>query len=418
MATEPDRPRIYSRQVRQMAEQLGIDLDAVEGSGPRGGVTLADVQHARREQGDAAEGDAMTALTEPDGGDAGAANGDGRDDGGQPPAERAELWERWANELTGYGNRLTDAGAEMLGGIVHAHAMRVRDVGERRLPRSAAAPPAAIDAAMVGRTLASGGARRRVERALEVVRNILIFVPVLVAWTHIAREGLDDLGDLRGTALIVAGFIVALIVAHVALGMMRQQREARAERIARDFATALAATAMALPPAGDDAESAIAAFAQAGAELSGNLRGAGQSLTEARAVLERMARTVEAQGQQVDRMLRLLEPIARIGDQMGGVQGELRDVTARLGETMQALGDIRQHLAPTAGNLAETAGKLEALTGQMDATGQQLGRMSDVFGSRFEPLDHAAANFEQAVKDLNAVMARVLRELDGSGPRG
>lgn len=415
MATDPDRPRIYSRQVRQMAEQLGIDLDAVDGSGPRGGVTIADVQQARLDQGDAAEDGNANAPSGSDGGEDGATASVERDDGGQAPVES---WERWAGELTGYGDRLMAAGARTLGCIVHAHAMRVRDVGERKRPPSAAAPPVAIDADMVGRVLASGGAWRRMERALEVVRNVLIFVPVLIAWIKISNDGLDDLGDMQGTAILVACFIGALIVAHVALGLMRQRREALAERIARDFATALAATAMSLPPATDDAESAIAAFAQAGAELSGELRGAGRSLTEAREVLERMARTVEAQGEQVDRMLGLLEPIARIGDQMGGVQDELRDVTARLAETMQALGDIRQHLAPTAGNLAETAGKLEALTGQMDATGRQLGRMSDVFGSRFEPLDHAAANFERAVKDLNAVMARVLGELDGSGPRG
>ena len=414
MATEPGRPRIYSQQVRKIAEELGIDLDEVAGTGPRGGVTITDVQRARREQDDAGDGDDANAPTETGDGDA----GDERDDGGQAPADRLELWERWASELTGYGDRLMNAGARTLGGIVHAHAMRVRDAGARRLPPSAAAAPAAIDADMVGRTLASAGATRRAERALEVVRNILIFVPVLVAWIKISLDGLDDLGDMQGTAILVACFIGALIVAHVALGMMRQRREARAESIARDFATALAATELSLPLTADDAESAIAAFAQAGAELSGNLRGAGQSLTEARAILERMARTVEAQGEQVERMLRLLEPIARIGEQMGGVQGELREVTARLAETMQALGDIRQHLAPTAGNLAETAGKLEALTGQMDATGKQLERMGEVFGSRFEPLDDAAANFERAVKALNAVMARVLRELDGSGPRG
>ena len=335
-----------------------------------------------------------------------------------PPPDRRELWERWADELTSYGDRLMNAGARTLGGIVHAHAMRVRDAGAMRLPPSAATVPTAIDAAMVGRTLASAGTQRRMERALEVVRNILIFVPVLVAWMHIALSGLDDIGDLQGTAGTVAGFIAALIVAHVTLGVMRQRREARAERIARGFATVQAATELSLPPATDDAESAITAFAQAGAELTASLRGAGESLGAAHEVMDRMARTVEQQGEQVGRMLSLLEPISRIGTQMGGVQAELRDVTAQLGETARTLGDIRQNLAPTSENLAGAASALGGLTGQMDVTGKQLERMSDVFGSRFEPLDQAAANVEEAAKALNAVAARVLRELDGSRPGG
>ena len=117
-------------------------------------------------------------------------------------------------------------------------------------------------------------------------------------------------------------------------------------------------------------------------------------------------------------MLSLLEPISRIGDQMGGVQAELRAVTAQLGETARTLGEIRQNLAPTSENLAGAASALGGLTGQMDVTGKQLERMSDVFGSRFEPLDQAAANVEEAAKALNAVAARVLRELDGSRPGG
>lgn len=416
---EPDKPRIHSQQVRKMAEELGVDLDEVEGTGPRGGVTLTDVQRARREQTAPAEGEAM-----PDNEQRDAAN-EGEADvvvavESEPPPDRRELWERWTDELRGYGNRLTNAGEPTLGGIVVAHAMRARDVGEGRLPPPAMALPSSIDPAMVGRTLASAGAQRRMERVLEVVRNILIFVPVLIAWAHIAREGLDSIGDgdLRGTAGTVMGFIIALIVAHVVLGLMRQRREARAERIARQFAEALAAMEMSLPSRADGAESAIAAFAQVGAELTASLRGAGESLAAARGVMDRMARTVELQGEQVGQMLTLLEPIARIGDQIGGVQVELRDVTAQLGATARTLGDIRQNLAPTSEKLATTVAGLETLTGQMETTGQQLGRMSDVFGSRFEPLDQAAANVEEAAKALNVVAERLLAETDGGKAGG
>ena len=416
---EPDKPRIHSQQVRKMAEELGVDLDEVEGTGPRGGVTLTDVREAAsRASSDAsdAEEDGMDAQPEPD---------EGEPDvvaavESEPPPDRRELWERWTDELRGYGNRLTSAGEPTLGGIVLAHAMRARDVGEGRQPPPVMALPASIDPAMVGRTLASAGTQRRMERGLEVVRNILIFVPVLIAWAHIALEGLDSIrdGDLRGTAVTVMAFIIALIVAHVVLGLMRQRREARAERIARQFAEALAALEMSLPIRTDGAESAIAAFAQVGAELTASLRGAGESLAAARGVMDRMARTVELQGEQVGQMLTLLAPIARIGEQIGGVQVELRDVTAQLGATARTLGDIRQNLAPTSEKLATTVAGLETLTGQMETTGQQLGRMSDVFGSRFEPLDQAAANVEEAAKALNVVAERLLAETDGGKAGG
>ena len=416
---DPEGPRTYSRQVRRLADEMGVDLDEVEGTGPRGGVTLTDVREAAsRASSDAsdAKDDDMDAQPEPD---------EGEIDSvavaeSEPPPDRRELWERWTDELRGYGSRLTSAGEPTLGGIVLAHAMRARDVGEGRQPPPVMALPSSINPAMVGRTLASADAQRRMERVLEVVRNVLIFVPVLIAWAHIAREGLDSIGDgdLRGTAGTVMAFIIALIVAHVGLGLMRQRREARAERIARQFAEALAALEMSLPARADGAESAIAAFAQVGAELTASLRGAGESLTAARGVMDRMARTVELQGEQVGQMLTLLEPIARIGDQMGGVQVELRDVTAQLGETARTLGDIRQNLAPTAEQLAGAASALGGLTGQLDATGKQLERMSDVFGSRFEPLDEAAAHVEEAAKALNVVAERILAETDGSRAGG
>lgn len=413
---EPDKPRIHSQQVRKMAEELGVDLDEVEGTGPRGGVTLTDVQRAVREQTAPAEGEAMPDDEQHDAANDGEAEAVA--DEGEPLPDRRELWERWTDELRGYGNRLTNAGEPTLGGIVLAHAMRARDVGEGRRPPPVMALPSSIDPAMVGRTLALTRSRRNFERLLEMVRNILIFVPVLVAWIKISLDGLNDLGDMRGVALLVAVFIVALIVTHVGLGMMRQWREARAERIARQFAEALAALEMSLPSRTDGAESAIAAFAQVGAELTASLRGAGESLVAAHDVMDRMARTVELQGEQVGQMLTLLEPIARIGEQIGGVQVELRDVTAQLGATARTLGDIRQNLAPTSEQLAGAASALGGLTGQMETTGQQLGRMSEVFGSRFEPLDQAAANVEEAAKALNVVAERMLAETDGGKAGG
>ena len=427
---DPERPRIYSRQVRELAENLGVDLDAVEGTGLRGGVTLRDVREAAASNASSAASDArdndMTAQPEPAsrepdavaGESGGRASGDEAD--GAPSRDERSPHARWASELTGYANRLTGAGAGTLGAIVGWYALHIEAVGAGTT--TAAPRPAEIDPATVGRALTATGGWRRVEQVLEVVRNILIFVPVLIAWAHIAREGLISIrdGDLRGTAIAVMAFIIALIVAHVVLGLMRQRREARADHIAREFAGTLAGAELSIAPQwATSAESAIVAFAQVGEQLTASLRGAGESLVAARGVMEQMARTVEQQGEQVGRMLSLLEPISRIGDQMGGVQGELRAMTTQLGETARTLGDIRQNLAPTSENLAGAASALGGLTGQMDTTSKQLERVGAVFGGSFESLDLTAKKVEELTKALNTVAARALEELDnGSRPGG
>ena len=424
---DPERPRIYSRQVRELAEKLGVDLDAVEGTGLRGGVTLRDVREAAASNASSdaspAKDNDMTAQPEPASREPDAVpdESDGRANGdeavGTPNRDERPTHARWASELTGYANRLTGAGAGTLGAIVGWYALHIEAVGAGTT--TAAPRPAEIDPATVGRALTATGGWRRVEQVLEVVRNILIFVPVLIAWAHVALGGLAGVEDLRGPAGWVMGFIIALIVAHVVLGLMRQRREARADHIAREFAGTLAGAELSIAPQrATSAESAIVAFAQVGEQLTASLRGAGESLVAARGVMEQMARTVEQQGEQVGRMLSLLEPISRIGDQMGGVQAELRAVTTQLGETARTLGDIRQNLAPTSENLAGAASALGGLTGQMDTTGKQLERVGEVFGGSFESLDLTAKNVEALTQALNTVAARVLEEMDGSRAGG
>ncbi len=266
---------------------------------------------------------------------------------------------------------------------------------------------------MVGKTLAAGNTRRAIESFVEVVRNVLIFLPVLVTWYKIQSSGVNDLGDMRDTALQVVLLIVVLIAVHVALGVLRQNRTSKADQISRDFAAALTNASMeASAQQAETTEAAIAGFAQAGRELTASLQGAGESLRDARDVMTRMADVVAKQGEQVDGLMELLKPISLIGDQLGGAQRELSSAAITMSTTARTLSEIEKNIAPTAGQLGDTVRELGDLARQLDVTGKHLGRMTEVFAERFDPMDQSAAHFEEAVEQLNLVANRVVEALE------
>ena len=320
---------------------------------------------------------------------------------------------RWTYELNRYARHLEGAGADTLAKVIRDFATRVEGVREGRLPASAAMVPAGIDPGMVGKTLAAGSARRMIESFVEVVRNILIFLPVLVTWWKIQGSGVNDLGDMRDTALQVVILIVVLIGVHVLLGILRQNRASRADRISRDFAAALTNASMeSSVQQAETTEAAIAAFAQTGRELTASLQGAGESLAGTRDVMTRMADVVTKQGEQVEGLVELLKPISQIGDQLGGAQRELSAAAATMGSTARTLSEIEKNIAPTAENLESTVSELGNLAQQVDVTGKHLGRMTEVFAERFDPMDQSAAHFEEAVEQLNLVTNRVAEALE------
>ena len=403
--------RSASRRAREVAEELGVELDDITGTGMWGAVTVADVRAYSEGAGGVEDSGGEGLAVELDG-------GDGVTDGleEEPEPERQPSGGRWATELHGYADRLGKARARTLADVIRLHAIHVEDVAQGRLAPSAAVAPAGIDPAMVGKTLAAGRARRGIEAFVEVARNVLIFIPVLVTWFKIQSTGVDDLGDMRGTALAVVILIAVLIGMHVLLGGLRSRRAARGEQITRDFAGTLAAAEIAASPGrAESAENAVADFAKVGEELTVSLRGAGDSLAGARDVMTQMAETVGRQGEQVGELMKLLEPISRIGEQIGGAQRELSAVAATMGSTTRTLADIQRNLAPTSEQLGEAVHELGELAQQLDVTGKQLGRMTEVFAERFDPMDQSAAHFEEAVKSLTLISGRVLDEMEDIG---
>lgn len=446
--------RAYSQRVADLAQELGVDLDSIEGTGARGSITARDVLDAglpnrsdEREDADTNEGQSNVELDTFDEGAAedldattaeeesplveGAVPGSTGEDldterevaedaagpTGQPVATTSAVPHAsgaWTSELSGYSGRLERVGAFALAKVVRDYAARVEGVLEGRLPASAAVVPAGIDPGMVGKTLAAGNTRRAVESFVEVLRNVLIFLPVLVTWYKIQSSGVNDLGDMRDTALQVVLLIVVLIAVHVALGVLRQNRTSKADQISRDFAAALTNASMeASAQQAETTEAAIAGFAQAGRELTASLQGAGESLRDARDVMTRMAEVVERQGTQVEGLVALLKPISQIGDQLGGAQRELSTAAVTMSTTARTLSEIEKNIAPTAGQLGDTVRELGDLARQMDETGKHLGRMTQVFAERFDPMDQSAAHFEEAVGQLNVVANRVVEALEG-----
>ena len=444
------RPRrVYSQRVADLAQELGVDLDSLEGTGARGRITARDVLDAglpnRSDERRGADADREASDTDLDATDEGAAEDLGattaeeesplvedavpgsrgedldaeREDAagaaGEPVAATPTFPPgRWTSEFSGYSGRLERVGAFTLAKVVRDYAARVEGVQDGRLPASAAVVPAGIDPGMVGKALAAGSTRRAVESFVEVLRNVLIFLPVLVTWYKIQSSGVNDLGDMRGTALQVVLLIIVLIAVHVVLGILRQDRSSRAERISRDFAAALTNASMeASAQQAETTEAAIAGFAQAGRELTASLQGAGESLRDARDVMTRMADVVAKQGEQVDGLMELLKPISEIGDQLGGAQRELSAAAITMSTTARTLSEIEKNIAPTAGQLGDTVRELGDLARQLDVTGKHLGRMTEVFAERFDPMDQSAAHFEQAVEQLNLVANRVAEALEG-----
>ena len=438
--------RLYSERVKALAEELGVDLDSIEGTGLRGRVTAKDVlnvglpggsdERLEAESDDASEGGtrdgagaAKETDTDPVEDAAEQAPGEeldaqqeaveetagiGTDDETEGPSPAfPSSYGRWTDELSGYAGGLERAGAFTYAKVVSDYARRVEGVREGRLPASAAMVPAGIDPGMVGKTLAAGSTRRMFESFVEVVRNVLIFLPVLVTWWKIQGSGVNDLGDMRDTALQVVILIVVLIGVHVLLGILRQNRASRADLISRDFAASLTNASMeASVQQAETTEAAITAFAQTGRELTASLQGAGESLAGTRDVMTRMADVVTRQGEQVEGLVELLKPISQIGDQLGGAQRELSAAAATMGSTARTLSEIEKNIAPTAENLESTVSELGNLAQQLDVTGKHLGRMTEVFAERFDPMDQSAAHFEEAVAQLNLVTNRVAEALE------
>ncbi len=348
-----------------------------------------------------------------------------------------------ATDLDRYAQRLDRARERPLADAVSAYADRVDAVEGGELPPSMSVAPAAIAPEMVGAALG----RSRIEGWIEVVRNGLIFVPVLWTWlklqSAVEAYSRTDPGDqqffhfwvetggrgwfggtLAEAAAEVAVILAALIVVNVFLGIWRRRTAARRARIGRAFAATLArAEATAAASRSADPQAALEGFVFASNELSTNLRSVGEllegsvtpfadSVSVAQQALREMSDAVTRQERQLAEVVERLGRVAEIGDQLGMLQRDFAGAQDAAARSAEALGGIRDSLDPSARNFAGAAVTLDQLA-------EQLTRMTEAMAGAIADLesglDSSAGNLREAATSMNAVATRVLDDLDGRG---
>lgn len=348
-----------------------------------------------------------------------------------------------AAQLDGYARRLTRARERSLADAVSAYADRVDAVEHGELPPSMGAAPTAIAPEMVGTALS----RSRIEGAIEVVRNALIFMPVLWTWLKLqtavmaygseTREGVQFFnfwvhrggsgwigGTLGEAAQQVAVVLILLIAVNVTLGLWRRRTTARGARIANEFAATLAGaeTAGAARRIADP-QAALEGFVFASNELSTNLRSVGASLERsvtpfadsvgvAQQTLREMSDAVTRQERQLAEVVERLGRVAEIGDQLGALHRDFEEAQGAARLSAEALAAIRDSLGPSASDFAGAAVTLEQLA-------EQLTRMTEAMAGAMTQLDSgldsSAGHLREAATSMNAVATRVLDDLDGRG---
>lgn len=347
--------------------------------------------------------------------------------------------------LRGYALELTDAGEPALADAVHEYAERVRGVERGELPAAVSVAPAAITPQMVGAALV----RSRLEGWVELLRNLLIFMPVLWTWLKlqdavaaypggsttnffdywVEQGGSTPVvgGTLADAALQVALVLVVLVVVNAFLGVLRSRTERRRDREARRFAAVLArAEAAGAARRADDPQSALAGFAVAATGLTTELRSVGETLRHsaapfaesvelARRALADTTEAVAAQQRRLDDVIEHLGGIAGMGDQLAELRAEFAEARAAADRSALALGGIRDSLDPSARDFAAAAGTLVQLATHLE-------RMAEAMAGTVATLDGGLASSTEQLRDaatsMNTLAARVLDGLDdGRGSR-
>ena len=303
-----------------------------------------------------------------------------------------------ALELRGFAGRLRGAGERSLADAVSDYADRVRAVRRGELSPALSAAPAAVTPEMVGAAIA----RSRIELLVEVVRNVLIFMPVLWTWLKLQAavsaydpESLDhrtffdfwvqqggESGLLGGTladaARDVAVLLTVLITVNVLLGLLRGRTASRKASVERHFAATLArAEAAGAAQRISDPQVALEGFVHASHDLTANLRSVSELLEAS------------------------VSPFA-----------EAQEAAAL---SAQALAGIRDSLAPSARDFAGAAATLERLAEQLE---RMTENMAGAVANLESGLDSSAADLREAASSMRTVSTRVLDELgDGRGRR-
>ena len=302
-----------------------------------------------------------------------------------------------ALELRGFAGRLRGAGERSLADAVSDYADRVRAVRRGELSPALSAAPAAVTPEMVGAALA----RSRIELLVEVVRNVLVFMPVLWTWLKLqaaveayGRGSPDQTffdfwvqqgggrgllgGTLADAARDVAVLLTVLITVNVLLGLLRGRTASRKASVERHFAATLArAEAAGAAQRISDPQVALEGFVHASHDLTANLRSVSELLEAS------------------------VSPFA-----------EAQEAAAL---SAQALAGIRDSLAPSARDFAGAAATLERLAEQLE---RMTENMAGAVANLESGLDSSAADLREAASSMRTVSTRVLDELgDGRGRR-
>ena len=260
-------------------------------------------------------------------------------------------------DLRGFAGRLRGAGERSLADAVSAYADRVRAVQRGELSPALSAAPAAVTPEMVGAAIA----RSRIELFVEVVRNVLIFMPVLWTWLKLQAAvsaygrgspeqptffdfwvqqgggGGPFGGTLAGAARDVAVILVLLITVNVLLGLLRRRTASRKAGVERHFAATLARAEVAgAAQRISDPQLALEGFVHASNDLTANLRSVSELLEAS------------------------VSPFA-----------EAQEAAAL---SAQALAEIRDSLVPSARDFAGAAATLERLAEQLERMTEKHGR--------------------------------------------
>ncbi|MDA1003915.1 MAG: hypothetical protein O3B31_11315, partial [Chloroflexi bacterium] len=283
-----------------------------------------------------------------------------------------------APQLRRYARDLSKASAS-LAGALDDYAGRVESAARGELPAGAAQPPESLTPDLVARELTPS----RLAGMLELVRNVLIFMPVLWTWfeigraaeaysafltanegtaaasqsfLHVWQTGFGGHGgaltfNLTTTAWGAAGLILALVVFHLLATMARSENGRARERRAADFAALLSRAAALRPPERPETpQQQLEEFARAGLSLSTQLADLSvtfgqrmaplaESLSAAERAMAGMSDLVRHQAEQMAEVTKSLAEVAAISRRLEAVE-------ASMTRSSVALEGMQNRLAP------------------------------------------------------------------------
>ena len=338
-----------------------------------------------------------------------------------------------APQLRRYARDLSKASAS-LAGALDDYAGRVESAARGELPAGAAQPPESLTPDLVARELTPS----RLAGMLELVRNVLIFMPVLWTWFEIGRaaeaysafltanEGTAAASqsflhvwqtgfggksgaltfNLTTTAWGAAGLILALVVFHLLATMARSENGRARERRAADFAALLSRAAALRPPERPETpQQQLEEFARAGLSLSTQLADLSvtfgqrmaplaESLSAAERAMAGMSDLVRHQAEQMAEVTKSLAEVAAISRRLEAVE-------ASMTRSSVALEGMQNRLAPAT---EELVAGIKGFT----RTADLVARATDNFAESLSKSDVQSESLRDAAQNLNLVGNRFL----------